>query len=173
MTPTLIGLLSKYYAPLPGPGADSYEAARTASRILKSHSSEVGIIACALSRQGYLYVGISPKLWDALGSKFSTNKEVSDALKAGGLKGGTIWTDSKVDGTLLATIEFNKGCAEKRVLSAALKYSDTITEISVTEHPVGSDPGGLAKHVTVGTSSGDLYYGPCDSCLQFAKLVFK
>jgi len=170
MTGTVIDLLKKYYDPLPGPGAESYEAALKVSEILAPFSKEPGIIACGYSST-YLYVGISPKLWDALGSSFSSNKQVVATLKTG-IK-GAIWTSSKVDESLLKTITFNKGCAEKRVLTAALEFSETVTEISVTEHPSGTDPGTLANHVALGSSSGGTFYAPCKSCIAFGKLIYK
>ena len=78
-----------------------------------------------------------------------------------------IWVNAKVDANLLSTITSNPGCAEKRVLSAAREFSDIVQEISITEHPIGSNPALLKNYAKV--IKPQTYYLPCDSCRDFAK----
>jgi hypothetical protein len=132
------------------------------------------MIAVGIAKTGYLYVGISPRLWDDLGRNFADSWAVVKALQADEyFKNCRMWTSAAVNETLLNGIKFNKGCAEKRVVSAAhCDWNDTITQISITEHPVDANPGQLAAHIGVGTGTAT-YYAPCRSCIEVAKLVFK
>ena len=162
--------LREYYDPFPGPDEAAFNAADKLSTNLADTNSlsTVGIIACAYSASGWLYVGFSPDLQKAIRDRWNaTDKALSDWMVQ--VTGATkVWYCRTVSQNIVSTAKKNPGCAEKKIMSAMYSYGETMTGIAIVEHPEGTASARLSAHTPLVSASGQ-YIGPCDSC----KTVFR
>jgi hypothetical protein len=151
---TLLGLLAQQYGSIPGPTRATLDKAAEISLLLRDKwnvdTSKAGIVGVAQTAGSAFHVAFSPDLQTAV-----TVRKVS-------LVGVTMHT--AVAQEIVENVTFNKGCAEKKLMSAAVTSGLTFTSYAVVEYPLRSDPKLLASHMNVGSSSGGSFYGPCDSC---------
>jgi hypothetical protein len=152
--PTVYDLLPRHYAPLPAPTKALMIHAQSIAEFVMAltNTQTVGIIAVCEASDGNLYAGFSPALQEAV---FAYAARISTDTAA------TVYT--RVDDRILHNVQVNKGCAEKKLMSAMLALGLTMKNLAVVEYPLGGDPGGLAKHVGLGSGQA-VFYTPCDSC---------
>jgi hypothetical protein len=164
--PFALGKLIDKYGHVPPPGSKTFEAVKNASEVLAKYSQAAGVIAVGLSEAGYWYLGCSDQLWKDLGGgsgdwaqdlQIADNVEAAVLTKLGRVRVGYSHHPLHKDGNW---------CAEKRVLGWADQQGQRIKELSITEHPIGSNPGTLVSHLAL--AGEDSYYAPCDTCDKFA-----
>ncbi|HEV3049298.1 MAG TPA: hypothetical protein VGX50_03275, partial [Longimicrobium sp.] len=151
---TVIELLNRSYRPIPGPTRELLEEVRAIAWIVKriTNAEPVGIIGICTTGTGKKYLGFSPELQAAVRSKRDQIEVDTRCRLALG-----------VDERILNKVEWNKGCAEKKLMSAALTDGEIITHVAVAEYPPGTNPGKLAMHMGA-ASAKESGYAPCESC---------
>lgn len=158
--------LREYYDPFPGPDEAAFNAADKMSANLAGTNTltTVGIIACAYSATGWLYVAFSPDLQKAIRTRWNaaTDKSMADwmAQVTGAAK---VWYCRSVSKNIVKTAGKNPGCAEKKIMSAMYSYGETMTGIAIVEHPEGTASARLSAHTPLVSAAGQ-YIGPCDTC---------
>ncbi len=173
----LLEMAGNYYGEFPGPGVDTYELAEAVSQFLSKLGYRTpGVIGVGRSDgkredgSPVYFLGMSPEIQREviyeLGGEghrkrvahFALGRSLDTALE---VKFILCW---KVSARILESAKFNKGCAEKKIVTAIDSYSkETLEEISVVPHPFDADAKGLSAHVVVGSSDG-LVIAPCKSC---------
>ncbi len=167
---TALRLTARHYGAYPGPTQRTYELALGVADYFAANSvSEVGVIGVAIGSDGYHYLGLSPALQRAVMTHMQEGQSLSHGhFRLGrGLEGELgVKFDlcRKVGVDILEKSSFNKGCAEKKIVSNIYQRKLKITEISVVAYPISLESQGLEAHVVVASSEAtDI--APCRSCL--------
>lgn len=175
---TVLRLAESHYGNYPGPTKDTHELAEAVSQFLCTQSiREPGVIGVAKSDAFRIktgapmyYLGFSPalqrELIHELGGE-NHKKSVAHFALGKALEkevGVTFILCWKVSETIIESVKFNFGCAEKKIVTAINFYKETMTEISVVPHPPDTSSK-LDAYIVSGGSDGYII-APCKSCLS-------
>jgi len=152
--------LKSSYSPLPGPTDQTMTVAAAAADYIYRNTgvNTVGIL------------GVSTYDFSTYNFALSANLMAAVKVHVNVLQG--VWTElraacvSSVERRLLVGVEYNKGCAEKKLITTARLVDKEILSMAVVAYPPGADPQGLATHVSLTGTSGS-FYQPCDTCRIF------
>ena len=157
---TLKELLTKAYSPFPPPTDKGFTAVDMIAAWLKGRGiqcSKGGVIAVAYMDKGPTLFAFSPALQSELATKKLYRNIYNTAPES-----QHFCTEGEEHAN------YNKGCAEKKILKYAREHGATIESMTVREYPEGKVDEALASHVGVGTKER-VYVAPCDSCKAIAE----
>jgi hypothetical protein len=164
----LASRVTKYYGGLPGPDEWCFDCAAYLSVKLFPDVKTAGVIGVGLTEENYCCVAFSPdlqaevkaqKLWQAVeGYVWSFQKGAPKSQKA------KPFLCKVVDDAIATAAAYNKGCAEKKIITASNQYKDPLVAISVIEYPNGAGSDNLSAYVVFGGADGS-YIAPCKSCI--------
>lgn len=174
-------LTKSHYGSYPGPTKETYElAAQVAEHFRQNNVDQVGVIAVAkgsdATHGSYYYLGLSPGLQRSVMTTmcFDDTTHVQRSLSYGHfrlgrgleqLTGVKFDLSRKVSNHIANGAKFNKGCAEKKVLSGILSRNEKLLEISVVAYPDTVFAESIPAHVVVGSADG-CYIAPCSTCID-------
>ncbi|MBB5463851.1 hypothetical protein [Paraburkholderia sp. Cpub6] len=170
---TAIELTKKYYGNYPGPTEETYALAEKVADFFKENAiSAAGVIAVAIGSDKYHYLGLSPALQKAVmtqmideagGSALNGHFRLGRGLEA--YTGVKFDLSRKVSTDIVGKASFNKGCAEKKIVSNMYLRKVTLKEISVIPFPETIFAESIPAHIVVASADG-AYIAPCATCLQ-------
>ncbi len=153
-------LLRDSYSPLPGPTEETMTVAVAAAAYIYSNTgvNTVGILGVSTYDYSTYNFALSANLMSAVRGHVSVLKGVWTELGAACV--------NSVERRLLTGVEYNKGCAEKKLITTARLVDREILSMAVVAYPPGANPRSLAAHVSLSGAS-DKFYKPCETCRIF------
>lgn len=165
---TALNRTASYYSPYPGPGETTFNLCLGVADVFRGYGcKKTGVIGIAIGSDGGTYLGLSPDLQrEVLPDRSWVSALKDDLRKALEVE---FFVCLKVEDDIVQNVTWNRGCAEKKILSHMRSHSLTIHEISVIAYPDEQFAEGLGPANIVLAAADGVYIAPCQSCVQVAQ----
>ncbi len=162
-------LTKEFYGGFPGPETTLYDKAKKISIELTNLGIDtIGVIAVATSNiaNDELYFGMSPDIQLAVKKAHLNLDPILRRIL------GRYQICKYVSDEIADEVAYNKGCAEKKIITKMLENKGEIREISVVPHPDDAWGQGISDAQLVVATADNVYIAPCKTCIQIYQKYF-